>query len=224
MRLVNNIFAYIWEGQDNNCNSYVLARAINDQKHVIIDPGHIKTSGTQENAIQILLTKMGQDGINPKDIGLVILTHAHPDHVESAMALRAQLAAKVALHKADLPAYQQMRGVVDIFLEEGEINFISSQRNSLEVFHTPGHTVGHISLYSSQSKALFAGDLIFYRSIGRSDLPGGDPEALKESVLKVSKLDIEYVLSGHPYGHPGVLEGHEEVRENFDFIKERVLT
>ena len=48
-------------------------------------------------------------------------------------------------------------------------------------------------------------------------------DELKQSVLMLSKLDIEWLLCGHPYGHSGVIEGADEVKENFTFIIERVL-
>jgi glyoxylase-like metal-dependent hydrolase (beta-lactamase superfamily II) len=70
---------------------------------------------------------------------------------------------------------------------------------------------------------LIAGDLIFYRSTGRVDLPGGNPQALRNSIERLSRLEIDYVLCGHPYGHPGVIEGADEVRSNFDFLRNHLL-
>jgi glyoxylase-like metal-dependent hydrolase (beta-lactamase superfamily II) len=70
---------------------------------------------------------------------------------------------------------------------------------------------------------LIAGDLIFYRSTGRVDLPGGDARALKASIERLSRLDIEYVLCGHAYGHSGLIEGAEEVRSNFEFLLDHLL-
>jgi hypothetical protein len=55
------------------------------------------------------------------------------------------------------------------------------------------------------------------------DLPGGDAGALRSSIERLSQLDIEYVLCGHPYGHPGLIEGGEEVRRNFDFLRSHLL-
>ena len=53
---------------------------------------------------------------------------------------------------------------------------------TLKVLHTPGHTQGCISLYNEESHILFCGDVLFYRSIGRSDFPGGNHEQLLESI------------------------------------------
>jgi len=55
------------------------------------------------------------------------------------------------------------------------------------------------------------------------DLPGGSAKALKQSIQRVSELDIEYLLCGHPYGHPGIIKGREAVKQNFDFVKRNVF-
>ncbi|MFC1904925.1 hypothetical protein ACFLXT_04100 [Chloroflexota bacterium] len=56
------------------------------------------------------------------------------------------------------------------------------------------------------------------------DLPGGSAKALQQSIQRLSDLDIEYLLCGHPYGHPGIIEGKEAVKENFDFVKRNVFS
>ena len=70
---------------------------------------------------------------------------------------------------------------------------------------------------------LIAGDVIFYRSTGRVDLPSGSVKTLKQIIARLSELDIEYVLCGHPYGHPGIIKGKNAVHECFEFIKRNVL-
>ncbi len=60
-------------------------------------------------------------------------------------------------------------------------------------------------------------------STGRVDLPGGSAKALKQSIERLSDLDVEYLLCGHPYGHPGIIKGRVEVQENFEFIKRNIL-
>jgi len=69
----------------------------------------------------------------------------------------------------------------------------------LSVIFTPGHTPGHISLYSKSDAALFCGDTLFCRSIGRTDLPGGDYDTLMNSLTeKIQKLPPETkVFPGH---------------------------
>ena len=224
MRLTGNLYAYVWQGNDNNCNSYVFARALNNDRHVIVDPGHVITPFYREPGLGRLFEEMAKDGIDGKATGLVILTHAHPDHCEAARVLREQNNALVALHKADEAIYKRTGGTVDIYLGEGDLNFDNnSQQTSLQVFHSPGHSPGHITLYWLEEKVLIAGDVVFYESTGRVDLPGGSARLLKQSIERLSQLEIEYLLCGHPYGHPGIIAGTENVKRNFDFIKKHIL-
>ncbi len=68
-----------------------------------------------------------------------------------------------------------------------------------EVRHTPGHTPGHVVFYCAKEAVLFSGDLIFQGSVGRTDLPGGDWEALVRSIREqvFSLPDGTQLLSGH---------------------------
>ncbi len=223
MRLIKNLYAYIWQGNDNNCNSYLFADVLGDNKHLIVDPGHIVTPHYQEAGIKKLFRQIEKDRINPTSIGLVILTHSHPDHCEAAGLIKEQTGALVALNKADEASYLNLGGRVDIYLEEGELFLGQNKQLILNIFHSPGHSPGHITVYWPKQKVLIAGDVIFYRSTGRVDLPGGSPEALKLSIGRLSKLDIEYLLCGHPYGHPGIIKGKDAIRENFEFLTANVL-
>jgi len=62
---------------------------------------------------------------------------------------------------------------------------------------------------------LFTGDVVFNGGIGRTDLPGGNGEALKESIRRLSTLDAEYVLSGHG----DLVTGKDAVKANFQEIE-----
>jgi hydroxyacylglutathione hydrolase len=220
MRIVDNLYAHIWRGNDNNCNSYIFAGALDEGRHVIIDPGHLTTPSYQEPGLNSLLTEMLKDGISSAPVGLVILTHAHPDHCEAAIALQQRHRALVATHEADEEMYRMQGGKVDIYLQEGELKLGTGGKTiNLKIIHSPGHSQGHITVYWPDKKVLVAGDCVFYRSTGRTDFPGGSAESLRQSIEVLSGLDIEYLLCGHPYGHPGILKGRENVQENFDFIK-----
>ncbi len=223
MRLINGLYAYIWQGNDNNCNSYLLANALKDNRHLLVDPGHITTPFYREPGLGRLVKEMEKDGIDARAIGLVVLTHAHPDHCEAARVIRDENGAQVALNKADEPMYKSFGGKVDIYLEEGELVLGQENQPRLSIFHSPGHSPGHITIYWPEHKVLIAGDVMFYRSTGRVDLPGGDAKALKQSIQRLSELDIEYLLCGHPYGHPGIIKGKEEVQHNFEFVKTNIL-
>ena len=223
MKLVNNLYTYVWQGNDNNCNSYVFADVLKGNRHVVIDPGHITTPFYREPGLTRLFKEMENDGIEGKDIGLVILTHAHRDHCEAANVIREQNGALVALYEADEGVYKDLGGVVDIYLEEGELNLGNGSQTRLQIYHSPGHSPGHITIYWPKEKVLIAGDVIFYRSTGRVDLPGGDARLLKQSIERLSHLEIEYLLCGHPYGHPGIIRGKEDIQQNFNFINSHIL-
>jgi hydroxyacylglutathione hydrolase len=99
------------------------------------------------------------------------------------------------------------------FLEEGELTVGDI---SLDVFHTPGHSPGGITLFWSAEKALFTGDLIFKGGLGRTDLPGGDGRQLKESIRRMGSLDSHWLLSGHGE----VVSGAEAVKANFKQVEQ----
>ena len=83
---------------------------------------------------------------------------------------------------------------------------------TLDVLYTPGHTRGHISLYHRESASLFCGDVLFYRNIGRTDLPGGNYEQLLTSIREIlfSLPDETIVYPGH--GEKTLIK--DEKREN----------
>ena len=88
---------------------------------------------------------------------------------------------------------------VDRFVEHGDK--IALGKHGLEVIHTPGHTPGSIcfEITDGARTIVFAGDTLFRRSIGRTDLPGGDPRALQRSIrerLYTRDLDA-IVVPGH---------------------------
>ncbi len=223
MKLTDNLYAYVWQGDDNNCNTFIFGSVLGGGKHIIIDPGHIITPYLHEPACEMLIKEIEKDGINIGDIGLVALTHAHPDHVEAARIFKEKSGAAIALHKDDIPAYRSFGlGTVDINLEEGELKPAGSLQTGIEVYRTPGHSPGEVSFYWPARKALAVGDVIFYRNTGRVDLPGGNPALLKSSIDLLSKLDVEYLLCGHPYEHPGVIQGKEAVSKNFEFVKKNI--
>ena len=223
MRLLDNLYAYVWQGNDNNCNSYLFADALKDSKHLLVDPGHITTPFYREPGLDRLFREMEVDGLSAGQIGLVILTHCHSDHSEAARVIREQNSAMVTLTQADETMYKNLGGGVDFYLQEGDLVLGGQSKLRLKVFHSPGHSPGHITIYWPDERVLIAGDVIFYQSTGRVDLPGGSAKTLKQSIERLAELDIEYLLCGHPHGHPGIIKGRAAVQENFEFIKRNVL-
>jgi glyoxylase-like metal-dependent hydrolase (beta-lactamase superfamily II) len=148
--------------------------------------------------------------INSRGLALshVILTHLHCDHIYGAAALAKATGAVVLAAEQDRPLLQTELGsggfmglpLVDPFefldLPAGETTFLGL---ACRVLATPGHTPGSRSLYFPEAAALFSGDLLFRRSIGRTDFPLGDHEALLRSVREqIFSLPRETVVySGH---------------------------
>lgn len=212
MKLAEGLFAYPWsQTRVNNCNTYLL----DGDSPVMFDPGHAQLYGN----VEVGLTS---DGINEKP-ALVVLTHCHPDHLEAGLSLQ-KLGCRLAMHPAEV-AYMHGEGRplaaalgldvdainIDVFLAEGELKV---GEHSMQVIHTPGHSPGHICLYIPEHKALVAGDLVFAQGVGRVDFPGGDGQALKDSIKRVEELDLELVLPGHG----PIIKGADMVRRNFEII------
>ena len=169
---------------------------------VIIDPGD-EVDQLLEAAVRHRLS-----------IRMILLTHAHLDHVTGVARAKKALDVPIWLHKDDNFLYGQvvqqgmMFGLrvdpqppVDRFYEgEGPLGF---GRYTVRVRHTPGHCPGGVCLAVSrkeeQTATLFVGDTLFAGSIGRTDLPGGNLETLLRSIREVlfGYPDNTVVWSGH---------------------------
>ncbi len=217
MKVCDGIYAYIWRGVfENNCNMYYFGEPLN----ILFDPGLARH-------MDLRFEEMKKDGLNPDDIKYVVNTHAHPDHFEGSMQFEGK-GVSIGMYKDDIdyinefgPGFAQMLGMqmpsikFDTVLELGNWNVGDIE---LEIFHTPGHSPGSVSIYWPEKKALVCGDLIFEASFGRVDFPGGDGNLLKKSIEEMSKLDIEALLPGHMnyiYGKDMVVKNFEIVRNYF---------
>lgn len=177
------------------CNCTVLA--CGDTKDaVIIDPGG-ELARIAEIVAQYDLT-----------VRAIVHTHAHLDHIYGTHDVKRAHGGTVCLHAGDTFLYDgfamqaQMFGwkvgettPVERWLEHGDT--IDMGRRKLEVVHTPGHTPGSVCF--EVEGLLFAGDTLFRRSIGRTDLPGGDSKLIAQSIktrLYTRDLDT-LVIPGH---------------------------
>jgi hydroxyacylglutathione hydrolase len=147
---------------------------------------------------------------NKLDVKQIVITHAHIDHVGGAMKLRAQTGAPILLNQNDYALLKMLDvqatwiGVAapgEVAIEASIADGQSLQAGSLtaNVLHTPGHTEGSVCLYFPAEKLLIAGDTLFARSIGRTDLPGGSYEKIMRSLHdRVMTLpDETVVIPGH---------------------------
>lgn len=150
-----------------------------------------------------------------EDIKHVINTHGHFDHVGGNGYF---LNANISIHEGDAPILENgdlKASMADFFngklkprhvdkkLGDGDMVRIGSM--DCRVIHTPGHSPGSVCLYDEKTRVLFSGDTVFSDGVGRTDISGGDPEALNESLEKISKLEIKKILPGH--GKPVLNDG-----------------
>jgi hydroxyacylglutathione hydrolase len=164
-------------------NSYVLSDETGEC--LIVDAGFYFLKEIDE-VLNYLQTQ------NIKPVGL-INTHCHFDHLMGVDTLRKKFGVPFECHTEDvfwLPlASAQARSFgiampdvsdADHFFTAGQnLNFGNS---ALQVIHVPGHSPGHVAFYSKEDQFLLAGDILFYKSIGRFDLPGGDYDLLIQSI------------------------------------------
>ena len=140
----------------------------------------------------------------------ILLTHAHFDHVGGLAELEAETNAPIYIHPEAIPMLGHATQAAEHYnltmpapppashmLAEGDI--IEVGQLKFEVLYTPGHAPGHVSFYVREQNVLFDGDVLFQRSIGRTDFPGGDhPTLIKVIREKLFTLpDETAVLCGH---------------------------
>ncbi len=142
----------------------------------------------------------------------ILLTHGHFDHMGAAEVLREKLHAPVYVYLEDavylgdpyLNLSGNYRQPVKVLhyeeLSDGEI--IRSKANSgfyLKVIHTPGHTPGSVTYYSSEENVAFVGDMLYQHGPGLTNFPGGNRRVLEDSIVnKILTLpDDTLLLSGH---------------------------
>ncbi len=215
MKITDTVYGFIWRSTTaNNCNTYL----IDGPTRMLIDPGH-------KGLFDHVHKKLNELGLSLDDIGLVIGTHAHPDHLE-AVELFKEKPALVALHNKDwrflksmdkspkTPLSLNSQSVApDFFLKEGDI---AVNGFDFLVLHTPGHSPGSVSIYWPDQKMLFTGDLLFKGGLGRTDLPGGNGAQLKKSIKRLAGLDVEWLLPGHG----DIISGSEAIKANFEQVEQ----
>ncbi|NOH96865.1 MBL fold metallo-hydrolase [Vibrio sp. 99-70-13A1] len=149
---------------------------------IVVDPGG------DVKQLAAIIEELGVKVVN------LVLTHGHLDHVGGTEPLAEILNVEViGPHKADLFWLQGLEGQSQMFgfplckafepnqwLEEGDLVTFGNQK--IDVFHTPGHTPGHVVLFSDEARLAFVGDVLFNGAIGRTDFPQGDFNTLISSI------------------------------------------
>lgn len=182
------------------------------KRGVVVDPG---------GDVAQILAAIKDNGIA---IEAIWITHGHIDHAGGAEELKQALGVEIiGPHVADaalLSGIEKQAAVYgltgvrnctpDRFLSEGET--VSFGDHIFEVFHCPGHAPGHVVYFNRATSFAHVGDVLFRGSVGRTDLPGGDHEALirsiKEKLLPLGD-DISFICGHGPGGTFG-----EERRSN----------
>jgi len=180
-----------------HCNCSIIGDETT-REAMVIDPG---------DNIEDVLAIIREQKLQVKQI---VITHAHIDHIGGAMKLRAATGAPILLNQNDYALLKMldvqaswlgMTAPEEVTIEADIADGQSLQAGSLkaDVLHTPGHTEGSVCLYFPAEKLLIAGDTLFARSIGRTDLPGGSYEKIMRSLHdRVLTLpDETVVIPGH---------------------------
>ena len=200
-------------------NTYVLFDETKEA--IIIDPGCYEKEEQEELRDFIESEKL--------TVKLLLNTHCHIDHVLGNDYVKHLYKVPFLIHPIDLnvlkavPSYASNYGfplyrevLPDGDLIEGEsINFGNT---SLKIIFLPGHAPGHVGFYDPLQKFIIAGDVLFYHSIGRTDLPGGNFETLISSIHKKLFTLPEDVVVYPGHGSETTI-GKEKVNNPFCALK-----
>ena len=173
--------------------------------------GHLGTNCyvvTDENTLNCAVIDPGEESntildyieSNHLHCKLILLTHGHFDHVGAVYAVAEETGAVTYMNKKDDARYAGNPFMAfrlpenGRFYDEGDVVELDSLR--FEVFATPGHTPGGVSLRCQD--ALFTGDTLFCGSCGRTDFPGGDYREMLASLARLGRMEGNFhVYSGH---------------------------
>ena len=173
-------------GYNMDSNSYLIG-------DMLVDTG----TGFNE---EYLISQIERHGIKREDVSLVVNTHCHFDHIGGNYLFEN---AEIAVHELDAISMKNKDDLgtsmnafendansrVDIELKDGD------EIGGFKVIHTPGHTSGGICLWDGVN--LISGDTVFSQGgVGRFDI-GGNFDDLKQSVFKLTELDVINLLPGH---------------------------
>lgn len=194
------------------CNCTILGDE-QSREAIVIDPGY---------EIPRILATLAKHQLTVRQI---VVTHAHIDHIASALDLKQITGAPILYNAADLPLTSMMDmqaawiGVEVPKVKPPDHSPTDQERLKVgdieaQILHTPGHTEGSICLHLPSDALLIAGDTLFAGSVGRTDLPGGSHGKLIQSIRErlLSLPDATLVIPGHG---PATTIGEERVANPF---------
>ena len=153
----------------------------------VIDPG---------DSAKRIISEIEDTG---KTLKYIIYTHCHFDHVSAGNQVRKSLKGESLIHSAEKELFSGLD--IDRYLEDGEELKIGDE--TLRVLHSPGHTPGAICLLGNDF--IITGDTLFKDGIGRTDLVGGSPEDMDNSLSRIYNL-ISPGMRVYPGHGPSFIE------------------
>jgi glyoxylase-like metal-dependent hydrolase (beta-lactamase superfamily II) len=169
---------------------------------IIIDPGF-----DAPNEADQITCYVDEKALKVK---FIVNTHGHSDHIRGNDVMKRKYSVPICIHAYDAPCLNGLGKSIapdNVLLEDGEL--LKFGQTTLKVMHTPGHTLGGISLVGEN--LVFTGDTLFAGSIGRTDFAGGSDRDMRRSLEKLLCLPDNYVV--YP-GHGAVSTIGEERRVN----------
>lgn len=208
---MNNIPFMFKDRNSEASNMYLLK--INEKSGVIIDASFISLE--MEEIIE-------NSAINIRGI---FLTHGHYDHFLAAEYYQKKYSCPIYIHKNDHESLYRpllncsyfmkkevvLCGLIETLKNGQEINIDGTK---IMVIHTSFHTAGSCCFFIKESATMFSGDTLFYRSIGRVDLPTSEPWNVAKSIKKLIALNNKYSdIKVYP-GHGKATTLNDEVKHN----------
>ena len=197
-------------------NTLIIADTV-QKECIIIDPGCFDQPERDE--LEAFIATSGWKPVR------LFNTHCHIDHILGNAFVSGTYGLELEIHQGELPVLNAGKAVAGMygipyelspqpgaFLKEGDI--ISFGGSEIEVIFAPGHSPASVCFYCKDGGWLIGGDVLFYESIGRTDLPGGDHETLLASIRqKLWPLPGETIV--YPGHGPQTTIAHEKMFNPF---------
>ncbi|MDR1686103.1 MAG: MBL fold metallo-hydrolase [Desulfovibrio sp.] len=220
MKLADNVYFYPDDPSRDAGGLNAGAVVIDGEQALLIDPGSAPR-------LPSLLRRITDDGLDPANIGIALFTHSHPDHLGAGRALCEHCGAIPAMHGREIAFYfgigagyrspgRPWAREEFTALEEGEFRFGG---HCFQLYLTPGHSPGSLTLHWPEAKLLVVGDVYFAGTFGATDLTGGSEPEMFGTLEKLEQLpDVELVLCGHG----PEITGRGAVEENYRVLAREV--